>query len=229
MSPAPDSAVFVGEVCDPPLELRFRWLQHQPGAFTLNLPADLPERFGGRFDQTRFALGTDEPELFAGVVTEPPGEADYIITRLNAGSTLVKVNPKPVPRVPIGFEAVTVPFRREVQLKGGAADETARIYLAEKDVPGFIEVLARTPGAWGNSITIAARKAGPARFDVTVNYLGARFENARRIASGGDELPTLSDEFLRPGPVGILHAKAAGVRARVTRDRTDADDSDDNN
>lgn len=226
--PAPDSAVFASAICDPPLELRFRWAQHQPGAFTLNLPADLPERFGGRFDQARFARGRseDEAELFAGVVTEPAGDPDYIIERVNAASTLVEVSPEPVARVPIGFAAVAIPFRRPVKLKGGAEGERARIYLAEKDVPGFIEVLAAAEGAWGNSVTVAARKSGPARFDVTINFLGARFENARRVVLGGDELPTLGEEILRPGPVGILQAKAAGVRARVTRDRTDADSSD---
>ncbi|HEV2881007.1 MAG TPA: hypothetical protein VGX24_06990 [Pyrinomonadaceae bacterium] len=226
--PAPDSAVFGGENQDPPLELRFRWAQHQPGAFTLNLPADLPERFGGRFDQTRFARGRseDEAELFAGVVTEPPDDPDHIIKRVNAGSTLVTVTSEPVARVPIGFAPVAIPFRRPVKLKGGSESETARIYLAEKDVPGFIEVLASKPGAWGNSITIAARKSGPARFDVTINFLGARFENARRVVLGGDVLPSLGEEVLRPSPVGILQAKAAGVRARVTRDRTETDSSD---
>jgi hypothetical protein len=93
-------------------------------------------------------------------------------------------------------------------------------------VPGFIAVFASAPGAWGNSVTIAARKSGPARFDVTINFLGARFENARRVVLGGDELPSLGEEVTRPGPVGVLQAKAAGVRARVTRDRTDADSSD---
>ncbi|MCA1567708.1 MAG: hypothetical protein LC803_19095 [Acidobacteria bacterium] len=226
--PAPESAVFGGENRDPPHELRFRWAQHQPGAFTLHLPADLPERFGGRFDQTRFARGRseDEAELFAGVVTEPRDDPDHIITRVNAGSTLVTVTSEPVPRVPLGFAPVAVPFRRPVKLKGGSESETARIYLAERDVPGFIEVLASKPGAWGNSITIAARKSGPARFDVTINFLGARFENARRVVLGGDVLPSLSEEVMRPGPVGILQAKAAGVRARVTRERTEADSTD---
>lgn len=225
---APESSVFVGESCDPPLELRFRWAQHQPGAFTLNLPADLPERFGARFDQSRFARGRteDEAELYAGVVTEPPTDPDYIIARINAASTLVRVEPEPVARVPIGFAAVTVPFRRPVNLKGGAEGETARVYLAEKDVPGFIAVFASEPGAWGNSVTIAARKSAPARFDVTINFLGARFENARRIVLGGDELPSLGEEVTKPGPVGVLQAKAAGVLARVTRERTDADSSD---
>ncbi|HEV2706724.1 MAG TPA: hypothetical protein VGV59_12425 [Pyrinomonadaceae bacterium] len=224
--PAPDSAVFVGSINDPPVQLRFRWAQHQPGAFNVNLPADLPERFGARFDQSLFARGNGEPELFAGVVTEPLNDEDHIIKRLNDGSTLVKVTAKPVTRVPIGFEAVTIPFRRPLRLKGGDESREARIYLAEKDVPGFIEIFADTPGAWGNSVTIAARKAGPARFDVSINLLGARFENARRVVFGGDELPTLSEDLLRPGPVGILQAKAAGVRANVSRERTDADDSD---
>ncbi|HEX5708549.1 MAG TPA: hypothetical protein VFX96_14695, partial [Pyrinomonadaceae bacterium] len=226
--PAPDSAVFVDTNSDPPLELRFHWAQHQPGAFTLNLPADLPERFGGRFDEARFARGASEEaaESFAGVVTEPPADPDHIITRVNASSTLVKVTANPVEDVPAGFAPVAMPFRRPVHLTGGAEGEAARVYLAEKDVPGFIEVFAATPGAWGNSVTIAARKAGPARFDVTINFPGARFENARRVVLGGEELPTLSEDVMRPGPVGILQAKAAGVRANVSRDRADASSSD---
>ena len=70
---------------------------------------------------------------------------------------------------------------------------------------------------------MTARKAGPARFDVTVSYPGARFENARQVALGGEHLPVLTDDLLRPGPVGVLQAKAAGIYAKVTRDRAEPD------
>jgi len=79
-----------------------------------------------------------------------------------------------------------------------------------------------TPGAWGNEILIVANKsaAGPARIDVKVSYQGARFENARLAAGGGAELPARIEELLRPGPAGVLQAKAAGIHAEVTRDST---------
>ena len=217
----PEVAVFapVGPLSEPPVEIRFQWSRYRPGAFIVNLPADLPEQFGGRFHQARFAKGGDKPEEFKGVVTEPITDPDYLVTRL-ASSTLVKA--KSVDRKPIGFEAATMPFRRPRSLTGGTESEPARLYLAEKDVPGFIELSAEHSGAWGNSIQVAARKAGPARFDVTVSYQAARFENARRVALGGDQLPALIEDLLRPGPVGVLQAKAAGVRTDVTRERTES-------
>ena len=74
---------------------------------------------------------------------------------------------------------------------------------------------------------MTVRKAGPARFDVTIGYAGARFENARQIALAGrilqpdeDPLAALTEDLLKPGPVGALLAKAAGVHAVVTRNRT---------
>jgi hypothetical protein len=214
-----EATVFATAVpgADPPVELRFRWDQHQPGAFEVNLPADLSERFGGRFNQARFARSGDQPEEFKDVVTEPASDPDYLVTRLT-GSNLVKA--APVERVPLGFTAVTLPFRHSQPLGGGTDDRPARLYLAEEDVPGFIELSAVQPGAWGNAIAVAARKAGPARFDITLSYQGARFENARRVVLGGEELPALTEDLLRPGPVGILQAKAAGIAAAVTREHT---------
>jgi hypothetical protein len=203
-------------ITDPPVEIRFHWSQHLPGAFIVNLPANLPERFGGQFNQLRFANAVDKPEEFKAVVTEPETDPDYIVTRL-AQSALVKA--QRVARVPIGFEAVNMPFRRPRRLTGGNDDRAARLYLAEKDVEGYIEVSALRPGAWGNAVKLAARKAGPALFDVTVDYQAARFESARQVALGSAELPALTDYILRPGPVGILQAKAAGVHVKVSRDR----------
>lgn len=229
--PSTDSTVYVstGEPPDPPVEVRFHWLQHQPGAFTVNLPADLPERFGGRFNQARFAKAGDKPEEFRDVVTEPEDDERFIKKLINEGLTknneqLVKpsalVKAIIVPRVPIGFAAATIPFRKPRRLTGGSDTAFARLYLAEKDVTGFIELSARELGAWGNAIAVAARKSGPARFDVTISYQGARFENARLVVKGGEEeLPALTEDLLRPGPVGILQAKAGGIKAQVTRDR----------
>lgn len=221
--PSTDSTIFAsaGDPPDPLVEIRFHWLQHQPGAFTVNLPADLPERFGGRFNQARFAKAGDKPEEFKDVVTEPVTDPDFLVNRI-AGSALVAA--KQVDRVPIGFVAAEMPFRKPRRLTGGSDTASARLYLAEKDVTGFIELSARESGAWGNAIAVAARKSGPARFDVTVSYQGARFENARLVALGGKHLPTMIGDLLRPGRVGVLQAKAAGVKAKVTRDRAELND-----
>ncbi|HEV3469738.1 MAG TPA: hypothetical protein VG148_10485 [Pyrinomonadaceae bacterium] len=208
-------------VIEPPTHVRFRWPQHRPGAFVVNLPADLPPRFGGRFNDTYFSRPGDAPEEFQDVVTEPAADPDFIVKRL-AQSALVTA--APVASVPIGFEAVTMPFRRPRRLTGGNDARPARMYIAEKDVPGFIMVEARWPGARGNAVALAARKSGPARFDVTVSFEGARFESARRVVLGGEQLPALADDILRPSPVGLLQAKAAGVHVRVTRDRALPDD-----
>jgi hypothetical protein len=224
--PEPEAAVFApaGPLADPPVEVRLRWSRYRPGAFVVNLPADLSEQFGGRFNQARFGRAGETPEMHDGVVTEPPDDPDHLVARVNAGSTLVEA--RIVQRVPIGFEAAPVPLRkpRTRTLSGGTDGEPARLYLAEKDVPGFIELRARRPGAWGNAIAVSVRKVGPARFDVTVGYQGARFENARQVAlvgrilkPGEEPLPALAEDLLAPGPAGVLQAKAAGVHADVTR------------
>jgi hypothetical protein len=211
---------------DPQVEVRTRWARHRSGAFTVNLPADLPESFGGQFNRARFGGGADAAEAYNNVVTEPEDDPDHWVQRL-AGSKLVEAHI--VPRVPIGFEAMQLPFRspRVRKLSEGTESEAARLYLAEDDVPGFIELRAQELGAWGNAIGVTARLAGPARFDVTISFQGARFENARQVALAGrilkpGEYPmaALAEELLKPGPVGVLQAKAAGVHANVTRDRT---------
>jgi hypothetical protein len=205
---------------DPPVEIRFLWSSHRPGAFVVNLPSELPEQFGGRFNEARFAHAgenPDEGEQFDGVVTEPKTDPDYLITRVTAVSKLVSA--EIVPRVPIGFEAAMMPFRKPRAFTLGSDGQPARIYLAEKDVPAFIQLSARQPGVWGNAIRVVARKAGPALFDVTISFPGARFENARLVTMGGEHLPSSVKDLLKPGPMGILQAKAAGVRSKVTRDR----------
>ena len=78
---------------------------------------------------------------------------------------------------------------------------------------------AQIPGAAGNKISVAARKSGPALFDISLAFAGGRFENARQTVKG-EALPVLTEKLLQPSPVGILQAKAAGIRAEVTRETT---------
>jgi hypothetical protein len=210
-------------VTDPEVELALAWVEHRPGAFELILPADLPDRFGGRFNQARFGRRSAKPETYARAVTEPLSDERHVVTLVNAESALVRASV--VPRVPLGWSAVAMPFRQPLFLTLGSEESPARIYLSEEGLAGFLEIRAKSEGAWGNGISVAARKAGPALFDVTIAFEGAVFEVARAIAAGGADLdtsdptlPELVTSVLEPGPVGVLLAKAAGVRSRVTRE-----------
>lgn len=232
----PEVPVFAGDPVDPPSQITLQWTEHRPGAFVVNLPADLPEKFGARFNQARFARAGDAPEVYAGVVIEPakeppgakpgdpPSDPEWMVNQINKTSTLVKADR--VDRVPMGWDSMPAPFYhpRARALTGGTDNDQAAIYLSESGVPGFIELKAIEAGTWGNTIEVTVRKAGPARFDVTIGYEGARFENARQtvfagriLAPGEDPLPALTGEILKPRPVGVLQGKAAGVLAQVTR------------
>lgn len=255
--PEPVAAVFASAepLLDPPVEVAFRWARHQPGAFVVNLPADLPARFGGRFNQARFGQGEEAPDLYPEASLEPTQDEEfnkshYLVDLINHGnediprSTLVKATLES--SVPLGWEAVQVPFRKPQFLSLGDEDSAARLYLSEEGLTSYIKLEANEVGAWGNGVAVAASPAGPAMYDVTVAYQGARFENARQVALGkgpaspppscqkgqsgpatqqpppDGDLPTLVKDLLQAGSIGVLQAKAAGVRADVSRDRADS-------
>jgi hypothetical protein len=228
--PPPESiaAVFAspGAATGPTAQVTFSWDNHQPGAFCVNLPADLPARFGARFNEARFSQGLDKQkkikaEFYPNAVTEPVSDPNYLIALIKAKSTSIeKSEAKVVPRVPIGWEAAKMPFRQPKFLTLGTENLPARIYLTEEGFDGFIELQASEVGIWGNEIAVSARKSGPATYDVSISYPGARFECARQVVLG-PPLPALVQENLKPVSVGILQAKAAGVHADVTRDRCD--------
>ncbi len=203
----------------------FSWIRHQPGALQVNLPADLPARFGGHFDQARFGQGHKNPELHEKAVTEPADDERFLVTLLNTRSTLVEASVTGF--VPQGWQAVTLPFRKPASLTLGTDSAPARLYLSEEGLSGFIEIRAREAGAWGNEIAISARASGPAMFDVEIIYASARFENARKIAMGKDlnepdlHLPAQTDVLMRAGPLGVLQAKAAGIHTTVSRNNTE--------
>lgn len=212
------------------VQVKAFWTRFQPGSFRINLPADLDEQFGSRFDRDRFGMPKNGAEKYDGAVTEPATDPNFLVKRVNARSTLVQAKRLAGVQPPPGWEAIALPFMnpRSNTLTGGREGERARMYLFEEGVSGLIELSARTPGAWGNSISVTAKKTGPVRFDVGIAYDGLRFENARQVALAGrifgpraDPLSELTAQILRPAPVGVLHAKAAGVRADVTRDRTE--------
>ncbi|MGH3974775.1 MAG: hypothetical protein ACRDS9_15805, partial [Pseudonocardiaceae bacterium] len=216
LGPARVQAVFAGaEPRRASAQVRVSWDSHAVGSFVVNLPAELDRRFGIALGDGRF--GTAAPELHAGVVTEPLADDDHIVKRINEASTLVEATI--VNRVPIGWSPVTLPFRDPTPLTLGRSDSEARLYLSEPGLtPTFLELRAAEPGGWGNDITVAGRASGPAIYDIEVIYAGGRFEVARQTVFG-PPLPTLADELLKPGPVGVGTAKAAGIHAHVTRDR----------
>lgn len=201
---------------DPPVELTLRWRSHRPGTFRVRLPADLHPRFGGRFDEVRFASA--EPEVFPDAVFEPPDDPRHLV-HLLADSRFVEA--AVVPRVPLGFQGVEPPFRKPRRLTLGDPEEQARMFLILEGLDGALEIRAREPGVWGNEIAVATRRVAPARYEVSVQYSGAVFENAR-LAVRGDPLPSLAEQILAPGAVGVLQAKAAGLRAEVTRHRAES-------
>ena len=228
MPPEQEGAVFDGTVSGPPAQLTIEWTNYEPGSFAVNLPADLPESFGAHFGQARFGQPGDAPEIFKGIVTEPATDPDYILNRINGQSNLV--NATTATNVPLGWVPMQIPFHHPYArpLTGGTDTDKAAMYLAEKGVPGFVVLTARDAGKWGNSIEVTVRKASPGRFDLSIGYEAARFENARQVvfagkilAPGEDPLPALTAEVLTPRPVGVLQGKAAGVLAAVTRDRTE--------
>jgi hypothetical protein len=222
-----DEGALFGPVAPvPPMTVSATWRTHRPGAFSVNLPADLPARFGARFNEARFASASGAGESYEGVVLDPPGDPHYIGTILNE-SKLVRATV--VPRVPLGWEPQRVPFHvpRNRALSGGRADRPAALYLQDPDVPGAFAIRAVTNGSWGDEIAISVRYGGAAQFDVAITYAAARFENARAIAYAGrvlgpgeDPLPALVAKIIAPKPVGVVQAKAAGIRADVTRERT---------
>ncbi len=201
----------------PTAHLRLEWDAHAAGAFEVHLPADLDRRFGQRFDEARF--GSAEPQVIAGVLTEPrEGNPDHILLRINATRPSLVVADTAT-RVPIGWEPVTLPFRDPQPLTLGSATEPARLYLTGPGLdPPFLVVSAAEPGAYGNDLTLAARLAGPEVYDLEVRLPGAPFESARAVVLGPPP-PSLAGELLEPTAGGIGAAKAAGVRAAVTRDR----------
>jgi hypothetical protein len=235
----------------PTNRLTARWEEHRAGALIVNLPDRLDERYGVRFGEGRF--GSANAEQFPGVVTEPLDDPSHVLAAVNATSGLVEAHL--ASRVPIGWSAVAMPIRDPQPLTLGTATQEARIFLSEEGLGGdFLELRAKYAGTWANAVTVSARQSGPAIYDLEVRYPGGRFEKARAIVAGWPPtesadtpilpcappgapvalaaqaaadggLPTLATELNAPGPVGILFAKAAGVHARVTRDRVRSEGS----
>jgi hypothetical protein len=131
------------------------------------------------------------------------------------------IEAKIVPRAPLGFEPLAIPFadRNPRYLALGDRRNRAQIYLAEEGISGLLLIEAREPGEYGNQIGVTVRSSGPAMYDFAIIYEGAPFENAREMVMG-KPLAALTEVSLQPGTAGVLQAKAAGVEVRVTREHT---------
>ncbi|MFN8483147.1 MAG: hypothetical protein U0768_08890 [Anaerolineae bacterium] len=222
-----EEAVFAaGPITDGVVQVTLQREVYQPGVFAVNLPADLPPQLGARFDAGYFGSSDDGVETYRGFVTEPTSDPQHPLQLIGDDKSRL-VTASVTQQAEIGFEPVKLPFRhpRIHTLRGGTAAERARLYLKDDDVADLIKLEAREPGEAGNAIAVTVTKTGPAHFDMTISYQGGRFESARLVAligqvGVGETIPAATTDLLKPGPVGVLHAKAAGVRAEVTRDRT---------
>jgi len=185
-------------ILDTGTQVTLSWEVHQPGRFELELPYDLPRKYGGRFDEARFA-GPVEAQA-KGLFIETTSDPGSLIAWVNATSHLIEAQGVGVP--PAGVTPRRVPWSQPVSLEGGTAQTPARLVLTEDGLGGFVELRARTPGVWGNRIqvTIAAGET-PGSYDVTIGYDGEGvFENARQKVQEQ-----------------VILARAAGVESLVTR------------
>ncbi|MEM9010944.1 MAG: hypothetical protein AAGE18_06940 [Pseudomonadota bacterium] len=188
------------------------------GTARINLPRDLPRRFGARFDDDRFALADDAPITLPGVVFEPTTDPDFAADRITGEPALAQLlSAARVDIVPIGFAPVSAPFFTPVRLTGGRPDQAAQLFLDAPGLTGFFRLFAVAPGTFGNDIAVVVCDASPGRYDLLVSFAGARFENARALVAGPD-LSGTTAELLTSAPRGVQHLKAGGIRIEVTRD-----------
>lgn len=211
-------------ISEPPVTIDFLLEKFGAAAFVVNLPADLAPRFGARFNESRFgeALGDDKSsaQVFKDAVAEPESDPNFLVTMINSpasGSRFVKATK--AESVELGWAAFRMPFRKPQFLTLGTPNRPARLYLKEDGLNGFIKLEAKEKGVWGNEIGVSVREVRPAIYEVSIIYRGARFEQARAIVQG--VTTETIQEVMKPGPTGVLQAKAAGVRAGITRDRAE--------
>lgn len=193
---APQAAVFANGIPDNGTELEMSWGVHEAGRFAVELPVDLPRKYGARFDQGRFA--GEEEAAGSGLILEPESEPGSLIAWINGNSALIEARMIELSDV----SPVTAPFSQPRSLSGGTEESPARLLVTEPGLEGLVELRARFPGSDGNRIQVTLSEGeGPGTYDLTVGYDGVDvFENARRKV------------FEQ-----ILPARAAGVESTVVR------------
>ena len=209
---------------DPPVTIDFQLETLGAAAFVVNLPADLPPRFGARFNESRFGEGDGKSsaQVFANAVAEPVSDPNFLVTMINSPATGSKfVKATKVETIELGWAAFDMEktFRKPKFLTLGTPNRAARLYLRERGLNGFIKIEAKENGVWGNEIGVSVREVRPAIYEVSIIFRGGRFEQARAIVQG--VTTETIQEVMKPGPTGVLQAKAAGVRAGITRDRAE--------
>jgi hypothetical protein len=197
---APEVAVFVpaNGMPDTGTRVTLAWEARQPGRFELELPYDLPHKYGGRFDEARFA-GPVEAQA-QGLIIETESVPGSLIAWVNEASRLADAQGLDVP--PPGVTPRPVPWSQPVPFEGGTAETPARLVLTEDGLDGYVELQARAVGTWGNHIQVVASEGEtPGTWNVTIGYDGDDvFENARQKVQEQ-----------------IILARAAGVASIVTR------------
>ncbi len=178
----------------------FAFQQYQAGRFELQLPADLPPQFGGRFNSARFGHAEGTRVIYLEAIFDLPEDPKALDEQVKARPTMVTVGVRLTPDE--GVPIYDVPFKEEKPLMGGSPTTVARAYLRQPGVPGVTEVRARDVGTWGNLVVVSApESATPGAFDVAFRYTGRDvFENAR---------PKVAAQ--------LAFARAAGILAEVTR------------
>lgn len=207
---------------DPPVKIDFQLDKLGAAAFVVNLPADLPPRFGARFNESRFGAGDGKKsaQVFENAVAEPESDPNFLVKMINSPATGSKfVKATKVDNIELGWTAFRMPFRKPQFLTLGTPNRAARLYLSEAGLTGFIKIEAKEKGVWGNEIGVSVREVKPAIYEVSIIFRGGRFEQARAIVQG--VTTETIQEVMKPGPTGVLQAKAAGVRAGITRDRAE--------
>jgi hypothetical protein len=234
----------------PPASARvsFTWLRHAGGAVEVRLPSELDPLFGGRFNEARFGLGVEQKEVERQEVGQEPVRVTALVARRDAhegvvfgpidderhfvqvlgGSRLLEVDTARA-NVPLGFVAADAPFRKPRFLALGELDQRARLFVREPASDTLIELIAADvldpatplpadPGKRGTLISVSLRPGGPGQYLLEVGFPGDRFECGRALVLGPAEGAETT------AAAGILQAKAAGVRARTSRARTDSSD-----
>jgi hypothetical protein len=190
----------VEEIDRPQASTSFAFRVHQPGRFELQLPADLPDRFGGRFNLARFGQGSETGIIYPAAIFDLPEDEQALDEQVNrkTGMLVAELALDPDDR----FPQHPVPFNELRPFAGGGPDTYAGVYLFQPGVDGFVLLRTREVGEWGNDIRVAAPESEtPGGFDVTIIYTGQiPFENARQ---------KVEDQ--------VILARAAGIEVQVTR------------
>jgi len=197
----PEVAVFASGlgVVDAGVHVRMDWAPHLPGRFELVLPYDLERKYGGRFDEARFAEPAETPQA-KGLFLEMTPDEGSLLAWLAKPDRLVTGTG--VTRLPPGVTALPAPLARPIRFSGGTASEPAQLAITEEGLGGFILLRASAPGEWGNALELTlANGAAPGTYDLSLGYAGEdTFENAVQIVREQ-----------------VIQARAAGVEASVTR------------